>query len=416
MSPNFTTRHLRKALLALSCAAAWTAPALAAQDPTPLATDNRIRQVAYDPNQVVEVIGSYGYQSSIEFSSGEEVKLWTLGDSIAWQTVPYKNRLFLKPVEAQATTNLTVITNKRTYYFRLRADKNPDNQTWLVRFHYPEALMINVTAQADDGGVADGLAGAPMAAGRAGERQPVGAAPVTAQPDLQRVNTSYQTSGDRDAIGLARVVDDGQFTYMLFDEESELPAVYLVGPDGTEQLVNTRREGDYLVVERTARQFTLRNGGAYLCVRNEGYKRPRAAAVMPPLPSRTRQQPVATAAAKPAAKAETQVAAASQAAAPAPASAPVQEAPPLKEFALGQQDKTYAGVLGRWGRESGYDVRWESDIEAAVTGDATVRAVDFMGALKQTVAGLQGAGYPVRAMVYADKVVRIVDEQSKEAQ
>ncbi len=61
----------------------------------------------------------------------------------------------------------------------------------------------------------------------------------------------------------------------MFDQNAEIPSVYTVGPDGTETIVNTRREGQYLVVERTASLFTLRNGNAHLCVQNNAnpYKR-----------------------------------------------------------------------------------------------------------------------------------------------
>ncbi|MEN9136751.1 TrbG/VirB9 family P-type conjugative transfer protein, partial [Xanthomonas euvesicatoria] len=83
------------------------------------------------------------------------------------------------------------------------------------------------------------------------------------------------TSGNKTAIPLKRAFDDGQFTYFMFDQNAEIPSVYTVGPDGKESLVNTRREGQYLVVERTASLFTLRNGNSHLCVQNNAnpYKR-----------------------------------------------------------------------------------------------------------------------------------------------
>lgn len=54
-----------------------------------------------------------------------------------------------------------------------------------------------------------------------------------------------------------------------------MPQVYMVMPDGTEKLVNKRREGDYIVVERTASMFVLRDGNAYVCIENlaSPYKR-----------------------------------------------------------------------------------------------------------------------------------------------
>ena len=229
-------------------------PSYAAKSPNPLMTDERVKQVAYDPNQVYEIVGTYGFQTAIEFSSEEKVKVVSLGDSIAWQTVPYQNRLFLKPVEPNAATNLTVITDKRTYYFKLNSSKNRASMTFLVRFVYPNA-NINVNS---------GVARAQAA--------------ISIDPD--KLNIDYGVSGDKVAIPLNRAFDDGQFTFFLFAKDAEIPSVYTVGPDGTESIVNTRRDGKYLVVERTASLFTLRNGTSYLCVHNNAnpYKRAVATA------------------------------------------------------------------------------------------------------------------------------------------
>jgi len=239
---KFNAIPLAVALAAGSMSLA-SASAYAAKTPNPLVTDSRVRQAPYDPNQVYEIVGTYGYQTSIEFASDETVKVVTLGDSIAWQTVPYQNRLFLKPVEPNAATNLTVITDKRTYYFKLTSAKSRASQTFLVRFLYPNSRT----------GMYGGGAGVSRS---------------TSGFDPARLNLGYATSGDKSAIPLTRVFDDGQFTYFLFEQNAETPAVYTVGPDGTESIVNTRREGAYLVVERTASLFTLRNGNAHLCVQN----------------------------------------------------------------------------------------------------------------------------------------------------
>lgn len=238
----FDTFFLAATLMVGALVSLASLPAHAAKVPHSLVTDDRVKQVPYDPNQVYEVVGTYGYQTSIEFASDETVKVVTLGDSIAWQTVPYQNRLFLKPVEPNAATNLTVITDKRTYYFKLSSARNRAYMTFLVRFIYPNA---NLPAHRND--------------------KPKNA---SNRLDLSKINLDYGTSGNKKAIALKRVFDDGQFTYFLFDQDAGIPSVYMVGPDGTESLVNTRREGQYLVVERTASLFTLRDGASYLCVQN----------------------------------------------------------------------------------------------------------------------------------------------------
>ncbi len=117
----------------------------AAKLPTPLMTDNRVKQVPYDPNQVYELVGSYNYQTSIEFEADEMVKVVALGDTIAWQTIPFRNRVFIKPVEDNADTNMTIITSKRTYYFQLSSTKKRTGQSYLVRFIYPSSRLSSFT-------------------------------------------------------------------------------------------------------------------------------------------------------------------------------------------------------------------------------------------------------------------------------
>ncbi|GAB5098056.1 TrbG/VirB9 family P-type conjugative transfer protein [Caballeronia sp. HLA56] len=223
---------------------------MAAKLPHALVTDDRVKQVPYDPNQVYEVVGTYGYQTSIEFANDEVVKVVSLGDSIAWQTVPYQNRLFIKPVEPNAATNLTVVTDKRTYYFKLTSSKARMTQTFLVRFFY---LNSGSNQNASLSGMAGG--------GRTDASTSNGIDPA-------RLNIDYGVSGDKATIPLKRAFDDGQFTYFLFDQNAEIPSFYTVGPDGTESAVSPRREGPYMVVKRTASLFTLRNGDAHLCVQN----------------------------------------------------------------------------------------------------------------------------------------------------
>src|SRR5215210_6420233 len=94
--------------------------------PQSTSADQRIRQVTYSASEVYEVTGSYRLTTTIEFERGETVQYLTLGDTIAWQAHPMGHRVHLKPVEPRAVTNLTVITDRRAYYFRLTATAPKD--------------------------------------------------------------------------------------------------------------------------------------------------------------------------------------------------------------------------------------------------------------------------------------------------
>jgi type IV secretion system protein VirB9 len=106
-----------------------------------ITTDSRIKTYIYNPNEVYLLVVHYGFQSQIEFSKGEEVKTISLGDSYAWKITPLENRLFIKPMEKNIRTNMTILTNKKSYQFDIVAKEldGEDDQdlAYVVRFYYP---------------------------------------------------------------------------------------------------------------------------------------------------------------------------------------------------------------------------------------------------------------------------------------
>jgi type IV secretion system protein VirB9 len=109
---------------------------------TPITTDNRIKTYVYNENEVFTLLIHYGYQSSIEFAMNEQIETISIGDSYAWKINPVGRRLFIKPLEENVHTNMTIITNKRTYQFDIMSklpEENFDKElVYVVRFFYPE--------------------------------------------------------------------------------------------------------------------------------------------------------------------------------------------------------------------------------------------------------------------------------------
>jgi type IV secretion system protein VirB9 len=222
--------------------------AIALQEPRPIATDYRIRSVRYSPNEIYKFLGHYGYQSSIEFAEDENIQTVSIGDSIAWLIDPSGNRLFIKPIEQDATTNMTVITDKRIYHFELHARETENirdtRMIFVMRFAYPD----------------DDYSGVEFA-----NLEPI--PDIQAEPELYNFKYSIQGS---DMVSPIRIFDDGNFTYMEFrDKNAEVPAIFHVDAQGNEAIVNFRTRGDYIVVERVSPIMTLRRGGYIVCVYNE---------------------------------------------------------------------------------------------------------------------------------------------------
>lgn len=248
-------------------------PALAEKRPQPGPVDSRIRTVVYSPRDVVHVLAHYGFQTLIRFADHEEIENISIGDSLAWQVVPNDrgNLLFIKPVEHDAHTNLTVVTSfpstssaggidQRVYVFALDArgpdDHDSPNFTWKVHFHYPEDEMQALLRQEQRRRTADDAI--------------VGLNGDGTNVDPADWNFSYSFAGDRSQVPV-KIFDNGTFTYFEFDKVTDTPAIFLVGKDQKESLVNGVRQGRYLVVHRIGRQFTLRNGDVVTCIFNEAF-------------------------------------------------------------------------------------------------------------------------------------------------
>ncbi|MDB5986957.1 MAG: P-type conjugative transfer protein VirB9 [Nevskia sp.] len=228
----------------------------AAQLPESGPEDPRVRDLVYDPNQVVVIKGHYGYQQMIQFGEDEKIESLNIGDSVSWQVVPNKarNLLFIKPVEQKAHTNLAISTNKRSYAFdlitvNLAADIADLN--YVVRFKYPQDEDAKVQAQ--------------LAAIEHDQQQEV---TPNQKIDPSAWNLDYTFQGHTELAPL-HVFDDGTFTYFQFREHQDVPAIFLVADGKNESLLNFHVSGKYVVIERTGKQFTLRSRAGDVCVYNE---------------------------------------------------------------------------------------------------------------------------------------------------
>lgn len=227
-------------------------PAHSTQFPRYLGTEKKFRSYIYNPNQVYRYLGHYTYQGFIEFSGDEKIGTISMGNPTAWMFQQLNNRLFLKPIgEGNSETNMTVITDKRVYQFELTAKnaKGVDDQDliFVAKFVYPDE-------KDDDKNI-----------------KQFPKTPASDDPDLRNLalyNFNYQYTGEP-AIAPIKVFDNGQFTYFQFpDKSADIPAIFSVDSSGFESLVNFRATSNYIIVEKLAPQFTLRNGSDIVCIYN----------------------------------------------------------------------------------------------------------------------------------------------------
>ena len=189
--------------------------AMAQVRPVPGPGDPRIQTIVYDANQVVQLQVASGYQLAIEFAPDERIENVAIGESGAWQVTPNKrgDHLFIKSLQAGVTTNLTVVTDARSYAFELQPLFGPlPNMAYTVRFTYP----------------------APASAVVAG---------TAATPEPGR----YKLGGTK-ALRPTQIDDDGVHTYIVFPADKPLPAIFAIDEKGHEMLVDGgMRDGQYVI-------------------------------------------------------------------------------------------------------------------------------------------------------------------------
>lgn len=180
------------------------------------APDPRLRAIQYEAAHVVRLNVAMGFQTTIIFEPGEQIENVALGDSSAWQVAPNQrgDHLFIKPLRASGTTNLTVITDARVYSFELASAAGPTADTpFTLRFLYPRAEPQGAPAS-----LSTGNASAPYRLG--GSR--------SLQPD--------------------RVSDDGERTYVDWRPDQPVPAVFAIDDHGREILLDGHmRDGRYVI-------------------------------------------------------------------------------------------------------------------------------------------------------------------------
>ena len=250
---------IRTALLA-SLALALSAP-LAAQD-------NRLKTLVFDENAVVRIDGVVKVQTTIKFAPDEVIENVAIGDSAAWQVQPNKAQtiLFVKPLEPTARTNMTVVTDKRTYLFDLVA--SPRNSAlYVLQFRYPElekaAEEARLAAIAEAEAQALRVAAAPENAFAAADS---GAA---APADPAKLNFAWASAGTPELIP-TRAYDDGDAVFLTWPQGIAIPAILITNEDGDEGPVNYTVRGETVVVEGVPPQIILRSGRDTATLTNTG--------------------------------------------------------------------------------------------------------------------------------------------------
>ena len=227
--------------------------------------DPRVRIVDYNPQNVIKLSTFFGVSTHVQFGEGETIRDVAVGDDQAWNIKPRGSHLFIKPQATHADTNVTVITDKRTYQFALIVQPRPrrDSSAWSdpnlifsLTFRYPDEEAARVAAESRKNAVKD----------RLGEIKN-----KLSDANKEGQNFDYWVAGSEE-ISPTAARDDGRFIYLTFSNNRDMPAVYSVDTAGNEALINTNViEGNTIVIQRLVPSLMLRKGTAVASVINKSF-------------------------------------------------------------------------------------------------------------------------------------------------
>jgi type IV secretion system protein VirB9 len=181
--------------------------------------ESGVRTVPFVTDGVVSIGARNGQQTTIELAADEEIQTVAVGDVAAWAVNVDKarSRIYVKPAQGGAETNMTVVTNARRYIFALGQG---EGAPYVLRFRY-------------------------------------GAREVAPPLDPGAIVGRYLLSGTK-ALRPATMYDDGIHTFVEWPSDVALPAVFSIDRLGRESVVNGAMRGALYVLDSVSDRLVFR--------------------------------------------------------------------------------------------------------------------------------------------------------------
>ena len=226
----------------------------------------------YDPNQTNKIRMREYMSSLIVLPTGESIAGYALGDSKNFTFAPLKsdgnsnidNLVNVFAARSGADTSLIIVgTSGNIYSFYLRNDsvKSKHIPKLVAYIDDPDFQPIKKkVAVLDTNGKEISKK----------EAEYLKSLPLV---DPTTINHNYKSISGDYSLKPKRIFDDGYWTYFQFDDENlnkvkRLPTLYRV-VDGYDNPVNTRIVKGTMIAETTNKRWTLRNGNAHLCIKQD---------------------------------------------------------------------------------------------------------------------------------------------------
>lgn len=184
----------------------------------------KITDIALEPGEALTGAGP--------IAAGDTAR-WIIGDTTSGSGEEPQVHILVKPTRPDIETNLVVTTDRRVYRIELRAGEG--SYMPAVAWNYPRSPS---------------------------SRRPV--VPATPRiPAVSARNHRYGLTGDAPPWRPVAVYDDGRRVYVEFPGgiiQGEMPPIFVLGPDGNPEIVNSRVYRNILIVDRIFGAAELRLG------------------------------------------------------------------------------------------------------------------------------------------------------------
>lgn len=204
---------------------------------------NAIQVYPWSEGALYQVYAAPGQITNIALEPGEsltgagpiaagDTARWIIGDTESGSGATRRVHVLVKPTRTEISTNLVITTDRRTYMIELRSGEKPYMPS--VAWAYPRV---------------------------ASQRSRIPATPIIPVPAAR--NHRYGLTGDRPPWRPVSVYDDGRRVYVEFPRgivQGEMPPIFVIGPDGQPEIVNSRIHQNIMIVDRLFGAAELRLG------------------------------------------------------------------------------------------------------------------------------------------------------------
>jgi type IV secretion system protein VirB9 len=192
------------------------------------AAPERVSDIALQPGETLTAV-----------AAGDTVR-WVVGDTTSGSGETRRVHVLVKPFAPGLTTNLVIATDRRIYHLQL--DSTDNTAMAAISWTYPGDQLLALQRRNEN---ADAVK------------------PVASDVILENLRFRYVISGDTPPWRPVRAFDDGSKVFIEFPariDQGEAPPLFVVGPEGDNQLVNYRVRRNYYIVDRLFASAELRLG------------------------------------------------------------------------------------------------------------------------------------------------------------